>query len=101
MGQPLMVKAPRTKIWDFTQVNSYCPCPNLEVAKIEIGVRIQNSPTKIHDMNVKGSKKALKLKVPKGFLTNKALPGDISMISEKVTTLLLAIETPKGAMAER
>ena len=56
MGQPLTVKALRTKIWDFTQVNSYYPGPNLEVAKIEIGVRIQNSPTKIHDMNVKESK---------------------------------------------
>ena len=56
--QPFMVKALRTKIWDFTQVNSFFSGigPNLEVAKIEIGVRIQNSPTKIHDMNVKGSK---------------------------------------------
>ena len=56
--QPRMVKEPRTNIWDFAQVNSCFigSCPNLEVVKIEIGVRIQNNPTKSHDMSVKVSK---------------------------------------------
>ena len=56
--QPLMVKALRTKIWDFTQVNSYLKNsgPNLEVAKSGSVAMIQNSPTKIQAMECKGSK---------------------------------------------
>ena len=54
--QPLMVKALRTKIWDFPQVNSYLKNsgPNLEVAKSGSVAMIQNSPTKIQDMDRKG-----------------------------------------------
>ena len=56
--QPLMVKALRTKIWEFTQVNSYLKNsgPNLEVAKSGSDAMIQNSPTKIQAMECKGSK---------------------------------------------
>ena len=56
--QPLMVKALRTKIWEFTQVNSYLKNsgPNLEVAKSGSVAMTQNSPTKIQDMDFKGSK---------------------------------------------
>ena len=55
--QPFMVKALRTKIWDFHQVNSSFidSCPNLEVAKSKVGAIMQNSPTKIQDMYFKGS----------------------------------------------
>ena len=56
--QPLMVKALRTKIWDFPQVNSYFKDsgPNLEATKSGKDAIMQNSPTKIQAMVAKGSK---------------------------------------------
>ena len=56
--QPLMVKALRTKVWDFAQVNSCFKDsgPNLEATKRGKDAILQNSPTKIQDMDCKGSK---------------------------------------------
>ena len=56
--QPFMVKALRTKIWDFTQVNSdfIGSCSNLDIAKSETGARMQKITIRNHDMFFKGSK---------------------------------------------